>query len=171
MKENFSKKADNRMSQPARRIHADISGKLPTSTRGYNYFLVIIDDASRCGWIRLLKNKSTSECLPAIKETVAHLQLSSGRKVAFFTADNGSGEFGQLWKDWCRQIGIEVQLSPRYKHLLNGVAERSIGYLVQLAKSMIFHAQLDWKTHWCYAITHAIHIQNRLPTSALPYGP
>ncbi|KAI0995703.1 hypothetical protein K3495_g12479 [Podosphaera aphanis] len=143
MKETFSKKADDRMSQPARRLHADISGRLPTSIRGYNYFLVIIDDASRCGWIRLLKNKSTLECLPAIKETVAHLQLSSGEKVAFFRADNGSGEFGQLWKDWCRQSGIEVQPSPRYKHSLNGVAEQAIGHLFQLAKSMIFHAQLD----------------------------
>ena len=54
---------------------------------------------------------------------------------------------------------------------MNGVVERSIGYLVQLAKSLIFHAQLDWKTHWCYAITHAMHIRNRLPTLALPYSP
>ncbi|KAI0992493.1 hypothetical protein K3495_g15692, partial [Podosphaera aphanis] len=171
MKETFSKKADNRTSKIARRLHADISGKLPTSIRGFNYFLIIIDDASRCGFIRLLKNKSTAECLPAIKEIVAHLQLNTGEKVVFFTADNGSGEFGQLWKDWCRNLGIEVQPSPRYKHSLNGVAERAIGFLVQLAKSMIFHAQLNWKICWCYAIEHAMYIRNRLPTSSLPFGP
>ncbi|KAI0996253.1 hypothetical protein K3495_g11926 [Podosphaera aphanis] len=45
MKEIFSKKTDNRTSRPACRLHADISGKLPTSVRGYNYFLIIIDDA------------------------------------------------------------------------------------------------------------------------------
>ncbi|KAI0992753.1 hypothetical protein K3495_g15432, partial [Podosphaera aphanis] len=171
MKESFSKKTDNRTSQPARRLHADISGKLPTSIRGYNYFLIVIDDASRCGWIRLLKTKTTAECLPSIKEIVAHLQLSCGGKTAFFTADNGSGEFGQQWKDWCKELGIETQPSPPYKHSLNGVAERAIGYLVQLAKSMIFHAQLDWKYYWCYAIQHAMYIRNRLPTTALPFGP
>ncbi|KAI1005780.1 hypothetical protein K3495_g2442 [Podosphaera aphanis] len=80
MKETFSKKTDNRTFRPARRLHADISGKLPTSVRGYNYFLIIIDDAPRCGWIRLLKNKSTAECLPASKEILAHLQLSSGEQ-------------------------------------------------------------------------------------------
>ncbi|KAI0995609.1 hypothetical protein K3495_g12574 [Podosphaera aphanis] len=73
LKETFSKKTDNRTSKKARRLHADISGKLPTSIRGYNYFLIIIDDASRCGFIRLLKNKSTAECLPLIKEIVIHL--------------------------------------------------------------------------------------------------
>ncbi|KAI0997845.1 hypothetical protein K3495_g10344 [Podosphaera aphanis] len=36
---------------------------------------------------------------------------------------------------------------------------------------MIFHAQLDWKSYWCYAIEHAMHIRNRLPTTALPFGP
>ncbi|KAI1007220.1 hypothetical protein K3495_g1003 [Podosphaera aphanis] len=107
MKETYSKKTVNRMSKPARRLHADISGKLPTTVRGYNYFLVIIDDASRCGWIHLLKNKSTAECLPAIKAITAHVQLSSGEKVAHFTADNGTGEFGQAWKDWCKELGIE----------------------------------------------------------------
>ena len=147
MKETFLKKTENRTSKPARRLHTDISGKLPTSIRGYNYFLIVIDDASRCGWIRLLKNKSTSECLPASKEIIAHLQLSSGEKVVFITADNGTGEFGQAWKDWCKSLGVEVQPSPPYKHSLNGVAERAIGYLVQLAKSMIFHAQLDWKNY------------------------
>ncbi|KAI1005925.1 hypothetical protein K3495_g2299 [Podosphaera aphanis] len=171
MKETFSKKTDNWTHKPARRLHADISGKLPTIVRGYNYFLIIIDDASRCGWIRLLKNKSTSECLPACKEIMAHLQLSSGEKTSFFTADNGTGEFGQAWKDWCKYLGIEVQPSPRYKHSLNGVAEQAIEFLVRPAKSMIFRAQLDWKNYWCYAIEHAIFIRNRLPTTALPYGP
>ncbi|RKF56399.1 hypothetical protein OnM2_081035 [Erysiphe neolycopersici] len=171
MKETYSKKTVNRTLKIARRLHSDISGKLPTSLHGYNYFLIVIDDASRCGWQRLLKNKSTAECLPAIKEIVTHIQLVTGEKVAFFTADNGSGEFGQLWKDWCRNLGIEVQPSPRYKHSLNGVAERAIGFLVQLAKSMIFHAQLNWKTCWGFAIEHAMYIRNRLPASALPYGP
>ncbi|KAI0992488.1 hypothetical protein K3495_g15697, partial [Podosphaera aphanis] len=171
LKETYSKKTDNRTAKIARRLHADISGKLPTSMRGYNYFLIVIDDASRCGFIRLLKNKSTAECLPLIKEIVAHLQLKTGERVVFFTADNGSGEFGQDWKDWCRELGVKVQPSPPYKHSLNGVAERAIGFLVQLAKSMIFHAQLNWKLCWCYAIVHAMYIRNRLPTTALPFGP
>ncbi|RKF61388.1 Retrovirus-related Pol polyprotein from transposon TNT 1-94 [Erysiphe neolycopersici] len=157
MKETYSKKTDNRSLKIVSRLHSEISGKLPSSLRGYNYFLIVIDDASRCGWLRLLKNKSTAECLPAIKEIIAHLQLTTGEKVAFFTADNGSGEF--------------VQPSPRLKQSQNGVAERAIGFLVQLANSMIFHAQLNWKTCWCYAIEHAMYVRNRLPTSALPYGP
>ncbi|KAI1007970.1 hypothetical protein K3495_g251 [Podosphaera aphanis] len=52
-----------------------------------------------------------------------------------------------------------------------GKIERAIEFLVQLAKPMIFHAQINCKTCWCYAIEHAMYIQNRLPTTALPFGP
>ncbi|KAI1007984.1 hypothetical protein K3495_g242 [Podosphaera aphanis] len=134
--------------------------------------MVVIDDAARCGWIRLLKSKSTQNCLPAMKEIfAAHLQLSSGEKLEFFTVDNRSGEFGQEWKYWCKDIGIETHSSPRCKNSLNDVVERAIEYLAQLAKSMIFHAKLEWKFYWCYTIQHAMYIRNRLSTSALPYGP
>lgn len=61
--------------------------------------------------------------------------------VTFFIEDNGFGEFVQLREDWCRDLVIEVQSSPRYKNSLNGVAERAIGYLTQFSKSMMFHAQ------------------------------
>ncbi|CAJ2645142.1 unnamed protein product [Trifolium pratense] len=47
MKESFNKKAHNWTHIPARRLHADISGILPQSFRGYRYFLIIVDDATR----------------------------------------------------------------------------------------------------------------------------
>ncbi|KAI1002956.1 hypothetical protein K3495_g5246 [Podosphaera aphanis] len=60
MKETFNKKTHNRTYQLARRLHADISGILPESFRSHKYFLLIIDDASRCSWLRLMKNKETN---------------------------------------------------------------------------------------------------------------
>lgn len=63
-----------------------------------------------------------------------------------------------------------MQTPPLHKYSLNGVTERAVEFLVQLAKSMIFHAQLNWKVCCCSAIKHAIYIQNRLVTTALHFG-
>jgi len=48
MKESFNKKSDTRSTIRVRRLHADTSGILPISIRGYRYFLLVIDDATRC---------------------------------------------------------------------------------------------------------------------------
>lgn len=81
MKEIFSKKIYKLTFKIARRLRADISGKPPTLIQGYNYFLVIIDDALRCGWVKLLKNKSIVEFLPSIKEMTIHVQLIPGKRT------------------------------------------------------------------------------------------
>jgi GAG-pre-integrase domain len=48
LKESFSKKSDSRRTQKGHRLHADCSGILPESIRGFRYFLLVIDDATRC---------------------------------------------------------------------------------------------------------------------------
>ncbi|KAI0999082.1 hypothetical protein K3495_g9114 [Podosphaera aphanis] len=79
MKESFNKKAHNRTHQLARRIHVDISGILPESFRGYRYFLLVVDDTSRCSWLRPMKNKETSTVLPLLKEIIMEIQRSTGQ--------------------------------------------------------------------------------------------
>ena len=67
MKEHFSKTTDRRTNIPIRRLYADISGILPTSIRSYRYFLLVVDDASRTCWIRLLVDKSALTVQPVIR--------------------------------------------------------------------------------------------------------
>jgi hypothetical protein len=47
MYESFYKTIDNRAIEPLVRIHTDILGIKTKTTRGYKYFLLLIDDYTR----------------------------------------------------------------------------------------------------------------------------
>ena len=52
---------------------------------------------------------------------------------------------------------------------MNGVAERTIGLIDKLARSMLYQAKASHRL-WYYATEHAVWLRNRLTTTALPYG-
>ncbi len=99
------------------------------------------------------------------------IQRSTGQQVAFVTADNGTGEFGSQWQTWLRELGIQSQPSVPYKYSLNGVAERAIAIVFNIARSIIYHGNMPWRSFWCISVEHANYLRNRTPTTALPYGP
>ncbi|KAI0997192.1 hypothetical protein K3495_g10995 [Podosphaera aphanis] len=98
------------------------------------------------------------------------VELQCENKVWYFRADNGKSEFSLTFTEFLKERGIQFEPCPPYKHSMNGVAERAIGILATYARSMLFEAQLPHQ-FWDYAIEHAVWIRNRVPTSALPFGP
>ncbi|KAI0992438.1 hypothetical protein K3495_g15747, partial [Podosphaera aphanis] len=170
MKEKYNKKTDTRENIKGKRLHSDISGIQGMSIRGFKYFLVVVDDASRMYWVSLLKTKETNEVLNILKQIIASVELQSGNKLCYMRADNGKSEFGPAFTDFLKERGTQFEPCPPYKHSMNGVAERAIGLLSTYARSMLFEAQLPHQ-FWDYAIEHAAWIRNRVPTSALPFGP
>ena len=169
MKESLNKKTDTKTSVRGRRLHADTSGRLSLSIRGFRYFLLIVDDATRCTWICLLKTLQTIEVLPELRKIIANIETSTSNKVVEFRADNGKGEFGPEFQNHLRNIRVHFEPCPPYKHSMNGVIERAIYTVNCKARSLLYQASLPEK-FWCFAIEHAVYVKNRVPTSALPYG-
>jgi hypothetical protein len=97
MKELFNKKTDSRQCQRIRKLYADTSSILPTSIRGYRYFLLVICDATRATWIRLLKSKGTADVVLAILGIKTQIEKETSDKVVQVRCDNGKGEFGQAF--------------------------------------------------------------------------
>ena len=97
MKESFSKKTDTRQTHRIRKLHADTSGILPISIRGYCYFLLVICNATRATWIRLLKSKGTEDVLLAILSIKTQIEKETSDKVAIVRCNNRKGEFGQAF--------------------------------------------------------------------------
>ena len=135
MAESFHKTTDSRSDQLGYRLHCDLSGIKVPSIRGYRYFLLVVDDATRMDCMKLLKSKETREVFPALQETIAEIEtylsqkpehLSKGHKpqVVAIRADNGRGEFGQTFQDHLRIKGKKFEPSPEYTNSLNGVVER-----------------------------------------------
>lgn len=171
MKEHFNKKTDRRTEEPIRRLHADISGILPVSIRGYRYFLLVVDDATRTCWVRLLPDKSARTIQPIIRSLRKQLETtgkSHNRVVVYWRTDNGSGEFGNEFLNWIREDGMTPEPSPPFKQSLNGVVERWMYELAKISRSILYDAK-QGEEMWCYAIEWAAKLKNRRPTSALPY--
>ncbi|KAI0994010.1 hypothetical protein K3495_g14173 [Podosphaera aphanis] len=155
MKERFNKKTDTREHIKGRRLHADIAGIQGTSIKGFKYFLVVVDDATRMYWVSLLHTKETKEVLNLFKQIIVMVEIQSENKVWYIRADNGKSEFGPAFTDYLKERGTQFEPCPPYKHLMNGVAERAIGILATYARSMLFEAQLPHQ-FWDYAIEHAV---------------
>jgi hypothetical protein len=94
MKESFNKTTDSRTTQRIRRLHCDTSGIRQASYRGYQYYIVITDDATRFSWVCLFKSKSAREVYPALMEVIKMIKRDTGDKVVMVRADNAKGEFG-----------------------------------------------------------------------------
>jgi len=167
LKESFSKTTDSRRQQRGRRLHGDSSGILPISIRNYRYFLLVIDDASRACWVKLLKSKDTKEVFPALMEVIETVESETGDKVVEFRCDNAKGEFGPTFQAKLKSRGTAIEPCPAYKHAMNGVAEKYIDLIKIKMRSILYQAKLA-KEFWCLAVEHSVWIKNRIPTAALP---
>ena len=64
MKGTNSKITTSRKTTPGAKLYADTSGRIGTSIRHYQYFLLVCDDVTRYPWARLLKTLQTEEVFP-----------------------------------------------------------------------------------------------------------
>ena len=169
MSESFHKSTDNRFEVKGQRLHMDISGIKPASVQGYHYFLLVVDDATRYHFVRFIKTKASPDVLPHIKEVIKEVELTTGNPVSHIRADNGKGEFGQAFQDYCKERGTRFEPSPPYKHSLNGVVEAGMDRINKIARTLIYQAKLP-HSFWDFATDYAVWIRNCRPTKALPYG-
>ena len=164
--QSFPDIAQSRASLPLFRVHIDSSGKRCCTEGGNQYFVVIVDDFSRKGWLLL---SPTKEEIPN-KIVVKLRQLMAqrpGLKVAFARTD-GAGEYMQKeFVTTLTEIGCTFEKSAPYRQAQNGVAEARIGLISKMARCMMnFSSPNHPVSDWGYAVTHANMIVNLIPTQA-----
>jgi transposase InsO family protein len=109
--------------EPLQLLHGDICGPItPATPSGNRYFLLLVDDYSRCMWIALLPSKDAAAT--AIKHVQAAVERKSGKKLLTLRTDRG-GEFAAAdFVQYCAELGIQRQLTTPYSPQQNGVVER-----------------------------------------------
>ena len=170
MKEHFNKTTDTRATAKIQRIHADISGIKTESYRGYRYFMLFVDDHSRMTWVYFTKTKTAQECALVFKQFKTMVELETENKIQFVRGDNGKGEFSPAFQDELKNAGIQFEVSPPYKHSMNGVVERAMQAVNKMVRSMMFEAKLPVEM-WDYTVEHRVFVKIRIPTAALPHDP
>ncbi|KAJ5138864.1 uncharacterized protein N7515_003712 [Penicillium bovifimosum] len=114
-----------RVQDTAWKFHVDTQPMKPTGPNGENYWLPVVDDATRLIEGIMLKNKSdASHKLTAFCERI---KLLTGRYPGIWRMDGGS-EFKEFIK-WGEKRGMTFEITPPYTAEPNGTVERFGGHI------------------------------------------
>jgi len=152
----------------ADQLEAGCPGRIPT-TKGlptlkrYKYCNLWIDHYSRFVYPTFHDSKHASELVASKREFQAYaarFQVTI-RKIR---ADNGVYSAGQF-KVSCEEDQQDLTFCAVGGHWQNGVAERYIGVITQMARTILLHAIMQWPTvlseeFWPFAIRHACTFHN-----------
>lgn len=143
---------------------AQMTGILTTAR--YTCATVYVDQASRLSFTYLQKTASAEETLEG-KIAFELYAKDRGVLVTAYHADNGIFR-AHKWVQACRMNGQRLTFAGVNAHHQNGMAERRIRSLQELARAMLIHATKRWPKAttanlWPYAIRMANMVLNETP--------
>ncbi|CAI7885674.1 unnamed protein product, partial [Closterium sp. NIES-54] len=157
---------------PLQTLHMDVWG--PARVRGQGqerYFLIVVDDYSRYTTVFPLHTKGAipDVLIPWISR--ARLQLRERFRSEFpvlrLHSDRG-GEFSSdLLAVYCAEHGIRQSFTLPASPQQNGVAERRIGLVMEVARTSLVHAAAPHFL-WPFAVRYAAHQLNLWPRVSAP---
>ena len=167
IKELPFKSGEIKSTRPLQLVHTDLSGSINIPNRHrFRYFILLIDDYSRFRVAELLRTKD--EAFQAFKKFRTTFETQLERKLLVLRSDHG-GEFKNIDFDGeCEKTGMVQQFTVRGTPQQNGVAERGMGSVKQMARTILLEAKLG-ASFWPFAVLFAVFIQNRLPCSAVDH--
>ncbi|CAI7914533.1 unnamed protein product [Closterium sp. NIES-53] len=135
------------------------------------YFLLVVDDYTRYTTVFPLRSKDevSAVLIPWIRTVRLQLRerFSQDLPVLRLHSDRG-GEFSSdLLRDFCRGEGITQSFTLPDSPQQNGIAERRIGLVMEVARTSMIHAAAPHFL-WPFAVRYAAHQLNLWPRVSLP---
>ncbi|CAI7930718.1 unnamed protein product, partial [Closterium sp. NIES-54] len=157
---------------PLQTLHMDVWGPARIRGQGHErYFLLVVDDYSHYTTVFPLRNKGevTEVLIDWIR--VARLQLrdrfGSDFPVLRLHSDKG-GEFSSdLLGAFCCAEGIRQTFTLPASPQQNGIAERRIGMVMDVARTSMIHAAAPHFL-WPFAVEYVAHQINLQPRVSMP---
>ncbi|CAI7750145.1 unnamed protein product [Closterium sp. NIES-53] len=157
---------------PLQTLHMDVWG--PTRVRGQGherYFLLVVDDYSRYTTVFPLRSKGevTEVLIDWIRAARLRLRESFGSDfpVLRLHSDRGGEISSALLGAFCRAQGIRQTFTLPAFPQQNGIAERRIGMVMDVARMFMIHAAAPHFL-WPFAVQYAAHQLNLQPRVSLP---
>ncbi|CAI5985321.1 unnamed protein product [Closterium sp. NIES-65] len=157
---------------PLQTLHMDVWGPARVRGQGHErYFLLVVDDYSRYTIVFPLRSKSdvTAVLIDWIRAARLQLRRSFGSDfpVLRLHSDRG-GEFSSgLLRAYCRARGIRQTFMLPDSPQQNGIAERRIGMVMDVARTSMMHAAAPHFL-WPFAVRYAAHQINLHPRVSMP---
>ncbi|CAI5520784.1 unnamed protein product [Closterium sp. Naga37s-1] len=157
---------------PLQTLHMDVWGPARVRGQGHErYFLLGVDDYSRYTTVFPLRRKGevTEVLIDWIRAARLQLRESFGSDfpVVRLHSDRG-GEFSSdLLQAYCRAEGIRQTFTLPASPQQNGIAERRIGMVMDVARTSMIHAATPHYL-WPFAVQYAAHQINLQPRVSMP---
>ncbi|CAI7883886.1 unnamed protein product [Closterium sp. NIES-53] len=157
---------------PLQTLHMDVWGPARVTGQGRErYFLLVVDDYTRYTTVFPLHSKGevSDVLIPWIRKIRLQLRERFGQDlhVLRLHSDRG-GEFSSdLLRDFCRGEGITQTFTLPESPQQNGIAERRIGLVMEVARTSMIHAAAPHFL-WPFAVRYAAHQLNLWPRVSLP---
>ena len=154
-RQNINRNPSERAKEPTERLHLDTQPLMVKTHKGWKYALLTIDCYSGYMWSSLCKAKS--DVLDALYTVIRVIERQTGKHIKKIRCDGGT-EFMGLNK-WCKQNGVQLEISAPYCQFQNGVIERHTRTVLDSMRTMLYHAGLP-RMFWGEAIQYAVWIHN-----------
>ncbi|CAI7766474.1 unnamed protein product [Closterium sp. NIES-54] len=159
-------------SAPLQTLHIDVWGPARVSGQGRKrYFLLVVDDYTRYTMVFPLRSKGqvVDVLIPWIRTVRLQLRERFGQDLSDLRlhSDRG-GEFSSnLLRDFCRGEGILQSFTLPDSPQQNGIGERRIGLVMEVARTSMIHAVAPHFL-WLFAVQYVAHQLNLWPRVSLP---
>ncbi|CAI7796750.1 unnamed protein product [Closterium sp. NIES-54] len=157
---------------PLQTLHMDVWSPARVSEQGRErYFLLVVDDYTWYTTVFPLRSKGevVDVLIPWIRTVrlQLHERFGTDLPVLHLHPDRG-GEFSSdLLRDFCRGEGILQSFTLLDSPQQNGIAERRIGLVMEVARTSMIHADAPHFL-WSFAVWYAAHQLNLWPRVSLP---
>ncbi|CAI7852844.1 unnamed protein product [Closterium sp. NIES-53] len=157
---------------PLQTLHMDVWGPARVRGQGHvRYFLLVVDDYSRYTTVFPLRSKGEAPevLIDWIRGARRQLSVSFGSDLPVLRlhSDRG-GEFpSDLLRSFCRAEGIRQTFTLPASPQQNGIAERRIGMVMDIARTSMIHAAAPHFL-WPFAVQYAAHQINLQPRVSMP---
>lgn len=150
---------NNKLSSPMDMVVADLCGPIYGC-----YISGIIDVASGMVWVRIIKKKSyTSQ---HVMEWCTRAQTQTGKTLKRFHSDGGGEYLSNELKTFFMKQGTVMTTTTKGTPQHNGIMERMNRTILEIARSMLWHAHMH-VSYWMDAVTTAVYLINRMVPSSL----
>ncbi|CAI7767706.1 unnamed protein product [Closterium sp. NIES-53] len=157
---------------PLQTLHMDVWGPAPVGgTDQERYFLLVVNDYTRYTTVFPLRRKAdvSGVLIPWIRATRRQLceRFRRDFPVLRLHSDRG-GEFSyDLFAEFCQDEGICQSFTLPVAPQQNGIAERRIGLIMEVARTSMIHAAAP-HFQWPFAVRYAAHQLNIWPSVSEP---
>ncbi|CAI7858078.1 unnamed protein product [Closterium sp. NIES-54] len=155
------------MTAPLQTLHMDVWGQARVSGQSRErYLLLVVDDYTRYTTVFPLRSKGqvVDVLIPWIRTVRLQLRERFDRDLPVLRLHSGrGGEFSSnLLRDFCRGEGILQSFTLLDPPRQNGIAERRIGLVMEVARTSMIHAASPYFL-WLFAVRYAAHQLNLWP--------